>query len=396
MRRTFHRPIRRVAIAVTLLACATPVFADVPLPDPNNGWLGLILYWIRLIVHGEWGQLFSSVGGMVVFFGVIAGIAVIFTWMLKPIERLVEKEREKEKARRLRLGIVTPPGGKSTFPINAVLLVRGIKSALNPNADASERASAANVSSVKPVPIVTPDPPATKPNPRASAPTPSPVQAAAPPSSETPSPGPKIVEPAARTAAPAPVTRTETPASVAKEPTAAAKRPSAVSCESRTSPESAVSAAKKSLFISYRRQDSQHITGRIYDRLAAHFGREFVFKDVDSIPLGFDFRDHLREQVGRCAVLVAVIGKNWNPQSAPGQPRLSDPRDYLRIEIESALERHVPVIPVLVDGIEMPAEDELPPSLARLAYHNGIAVRPDPDFHHDLDRLVRGIEQILK
>ena len=152
----------------------------------------------------------------------------------------------------------------------------------------------------------------------------------------------------------------------------------------------------KSLFISYRRQDSQHITGRIYDRLSTRFGKESVFKDVDSIPLGLDFRDHLREQVGQCALLVAVIGKNWNPPSASGQPRLSDPRDHLRIEIESALERSIPVIPVLVDGIEMPAEDEMPASLASLAYRNGIAVRPDPDFHHDLDRLVRGIEQILK
>jgi hypothetical protein len=152
----------------------------------------------------------------------------------------------------------------------------------------------------------------------------------------------------------------------------------------------------KSVFISYRRQDSQHITGRIYDRLLATFGREFVFKDVDSIPLGLDFREHLREQVGHCAVLVAVIGRNWNPTTASGQQRLSDPRDHLRIEIESALDRHIPVIPVLVDGIEMPAEDELPPSLAPLAYHNGISVRPDPDFHHDADRLVRGIEQLLK
>jgi hypothetical protein len=152
----------------------------------------------------------------------------------------------------------------------------------------------------------------------------------------------------------------------------------------------------KSVFISYRRQDSQHITGRIYDRLLTTFSRESVFKDVDSIPLGLDFREHLREQVGHCSVLVAVIGRNWNPTTASGQRRMSDPRDHLRIEIESALDRHIPVIPVLVDGVEMPAEDELPTSLSSLAYHNGISVRPDPDFHHDADRLVRGIEQLLK
>jgi hypothetical protein len=152
----------------------------------------------------------------------------------------------------------------------------------------------------------------------------------------------------------------------------------------------------KSIFISYRRQDSQHITGRIYDRLATRFGRDSVFKDVDSIPIGYDFRDHLREQVGRCAVLVAVIGKSWNPPDAKGDLRMSDPRDHLRIEIESALERRIPVIPVLVDGIEMPAEEAMPASIVKLAYYNGISVRPDPDFHHDADRLVQGLEQILK
>jgi TIR domain len=170
--------------------------------------------------------------------------------------------------------------------------------------------------------------------------------------------------------------------------------PSSTTMASTQSP--LVGPAVRSVFVSYRRQDSQHITGRIYDRLAARFGREAIFKDVDSIPLGFDFRDHLREQVGQCAVLIAVIGKNWNPPAASGGRRLGDPRDHLRIEIESALDRRIPVIPVLVDGIDMPTEEELPHSLARLAYHNGIAVRPDPDFHHDADRLVRGIEALFK
>jgi hypothetical protein len=152
----------------------------------------------------------------------------------------------------------------------------------------------------------------------------------------------------------------------------------------------------KSIFISYRRQDSAYITGRIYDVLTAQFGKTTVFKDVDSMPLGFDFRDHIQEQVGRCSVLIAVIGKSWNAPSDQGDRRLDDQRDHLRIEIETALERRIPVIPVLVDGVEMPAEKDLPPSLAKLAYHHGISVRPDPDFHNDADRLARGVEPLLK
>jgi len=152
----------------------------------------------------------------------------------------------------------------------------------------------------------------------------------------------------------------------------------------------------KSVFISYRRQDSPHIAGRIYDELSKHLGKSAVFKDVDNIPLGVDFRDHIREQIRRCAVLIAVIGRNWNETSASGDRRLNDRGDHLRLEIEAALERSIPIIPVLVDGVTMPSEEELPPSLARLAYRNGIEVRPDPDFHNDAERLLRGIESLLK
>lgn len=187
------------------------------------------------------------------------------------------------------------------------------------------------------------------------------------------------------------------PAPVKTPPTTPVITPANVTPRARESAQAVKSdEPAKSIFISYRRQDSVHITGRIYDRLSAQFGKDAVFKDVDSMPLGLDFRDHIREQVSRCAVLVAVIGKNWKGTTAAGDSRLNDERDHLRIEIEAALERHIPVIPVLVDGVEMPTEDDLPPALTSLAYRHGIAVRPDPDFHNDADRLARGIESLLK
>ena len=148
-----------------------------------------------------------------------------------------------------------------------------------------------------------------------------------------------------------------------------------------------------SIFISYRREDSADITGRISDRLIQKFGRDAVFKDVESIPLGSDFRKHLKEAVGRCDVLIAVIGRQWTTiQNESGKRRLDDPRDHLRIEVESALERDIPVIPVLVQGAMVPDEETLPESLRPLAYRNAQPVRPDPDFNHDLDRLMSGIE----
>ena len=151
--------------------------------------------------------------------------------------------------------------------------------------------------------------------------------------------------------------------------------------------------AHSKIFISYRRQDSADITGRIYDRLIQRFGKEQIFKDVDSIPLGVDFREHLNRMVGNCDVVLAVMGDRWLTADDPDRKRrLDDPKDFVRIELEAALERKIPVIPVLVREAQMPKEKELPAALAALAYRNGIAVRTDPDFHHDMDRLIAGVE----
>ena len=156
----------------------------------------------------------------------------------------------------------------------------------------------------------------------------------------------------------------------------------------------------RKLFISYRRRDSADATGRIYDRLLAHFGHEAVFLDVDGIPLGMDFRKHLSEAVGQCEVLVAVIGEHWLTacsEQGPflGRRRLDDPQDYVRIEIEAALARGIPVVPVLVAHATMPSEADLPVGLKDLAYRNAAEVRSGPNFGGQVGRLIRGLEQLL-
>jgi hypothetical protein len=146
------------------------------------------------------------------------------------------------------------------------------------------------------------------------------------------------------------------------------------------------------IFLSYRRADSADVTGRIYDRLAAHFGEPAIFKDVDSIPPGIDFKEHLEKAVGRCKIFLVVIGDRWLETAGSTQSnRLHDPRDFVRIEVEAALNRNIPIIPLLVRGASMPEEEKLPPSLRKLVYRNGISIRPDPDFHRDMDRLIAAI-----
>jgi formylglycine-generating enzyme required for sulfatase activity/serine/threonine protein kinase len=149
-----------------------------------------------------------------------------------------------------------------------------------------------------------------------------------------------------------------------------------------------------SVFVSYRREDSRHQAGRLYDRLVARFGSGQVFKDVDSIPFGRDFRQVLTERVAACDVFLAIIGDEWlSVTGKSGTRRLDDPSDFVRIEIEAALNRDIPVIPVLVGNAPVPPAEELPECLRALSFRNGLAVRPDPDFHNDLDRLIRGIEE---
>lgn len=148
------------------------------------------------------------------------------------------------------------------------------------------------------------------------------------------------------------------------------------------------------IFISYRRSDSADIAGRIDDRLTGRFGRNLIFKDVDSIPLGLDFKEYLDEKVSECSVFLAIIGDRWlEAGDETGVRRLNDPADFVRIEIESALKRGIPVIPLLVRGARMPMEGQLPDGLKKLAYRNGIPIRHDPDFHRDMDRLITALEK---
>lgn len=150
-----------------------------------------------------------------------------------------------------------------------------------------------------------------------------------------------------------------------------------------------------SIFISYRRLDSHADAGRIYDRLVTHFGKASVFKDVDDIPPGVDFRDYLNRTLNQCSVVLAVIGPTWlTATDEQGQRRLDNPTDWVRVEIEEALQREdMLVVPLLVSQAAMPRSDGLPESLQSLAYRNYREARPDPDFHKDMGRLIDGLEQ---
>jgi TIR domain len=115
------------------------------------------------------------------------------------------------------------------------------------------------------------------------------------------------------------------------------------------------------VFISYRRKDSAGYAGRLMDYLKTKLGRDLLFMDVETIPLGSNFEKVLHEEISKCRVLLAVIGPTWcDARNENGKRRLDDPNDFVRMEISAALQRDIPVIPILLDGATMPKADQLP------------------------------------
>ena len=149
---------------------------------------------------------------------------------------------------------------------------------------------------------------------------------------------------------------------------------------------------KLKCFLSYRRNDlivagSIH---RIYEFLSRSLGEGNVFMDVDRIPPGADFRTVLSDEVSRADVVLVVMGQQWAQLL---EERGEDLRDFVRIEIESALDQGIPVIPLLVGGAPLPSPESLPDSIRELSYRNAFRVDPGRDFERDLSRLVRQIEE---
>ena len=146
------------------------------------------------------------------------------------------------------------------------------------------------------------------------------------------------------------------------------------------------------VFISYRRDDSAGHAGRVHDRLQQVFGRDFLFMDVDSIPLGANFAKVLGEEVAKCDALLAMIGPGWlDAHDENGNRRLENANDFVRIEVGAALKRGIPVIPILLDGAQIPKASQLPDDLKELALRNGLDVR-HASFAEDMQRLIRRLK----
>ena len=150
------------------------------------------------------------------------------------------------------------------------------------------------------------------------------------------------------------------------------------------------------IFISYRRDDSEGEAGRLFDDLVKRFGEASVFMDVTGIQAGRDFRKVIEESVSTCGVLLAVIGKSWlEVKNEAGKRRLDDPLDFVRLETAHALQRDIPVIPVLVHGASMPTPEQLPDDLRDLHFRNCCEVT-HARWSSDIEVLVKALRGFLE
>jgi TIR domain len=158
--------------------------------------------------------------------------------------------------------------------------------------------------------------------------------------------------------------------------------------------EAFASERNRGVFISYRREGAAAYARLLYERLSRRFPGS-IFLDLNDIHPGDDFVRLIVDKVSSCDVLVALIDRDWiTRRDLRGARRLDDPNDFVRLEIATALEREVRVIPALLNGAPMPGAAELPECLRNLARLSAINIT-DTDLDHHAGLLIRAVEREL-
>lgn len=149
----------------------------------------------------------------------------------------------------------------------------------------------------------------------------------------------------------------------------------------------------RKIFISYRRQDSGANALGIGQYLEHEFGRKNVFIDVD-MRAGAKFPKVLEQLLAECKVMLVLIGPDWlDATDEQGRRRLDDSDDWVRLEISHALSREITVIPVRVNGAELPPKASLPDDIRGLLDHQAVSVTL-AGFRNEMSGLVRDIRSI--
>ncbi|MBX6749625.1 MAG: hypothetical protein IRY85_08120 [Micromonosporaceae bacterium] len=90
----------------------------------------------------------------------------------------------------------------------------------------------------------------------------------------------------------------------------------------------------------------------------------------------------------------AVAENDWIGAAGRATPRINDPNNFVRIEIEMAYQLGIPVVPVQVDGAPMPRSDQVPESIAKMTRIKAFPVR-STSFRADCGALAAYVRKLL-
>lgn len=154
--------------------------------------------------------------------------------------------------------------------------------------------------------------------------------------------------------------------------------------------------SQKRIFISYRRSDSAGHAGRLHDYLRNYFGTQRIFFDVDTISVGENFAQKINTELDNSDAVLVLIANQWlDCRGADGNRRLDDPKDYVRLEVETALDKNITVIPLLLQGAQMPSGNVLPDTLRDLSMRNAIRLNDD-HWNSDCNLLAGILKNVLR
>lgn len=173
-------------------------------------------------------------------------------------------------------------------------------------------------------------------------------------------------------------------------------KPNDIKSKKRLMKEQSKSAnANYKAFLSYRKLDTQDISSHIYDRLQLHFGKDNIFIYPNSVPYGTDFMVYICDKIPKCDYFLVIIGDRWlEKDQRTGKCYIENEEDYVRIEIEKALQCNIKIIPVLVHDAKVPNNlHELPKSIQRIFDYSAAIVKDYPDFDNGIERLIKSLEK---
>lgn len=149
------------------------------------------------------------------------------------------------------------------------------------------------------------------------------------------------------------------------------------------------------IFISYRREDTSGESGRLKDKLEQIFGAENIFYDVETLEAGLNFDESISKALAESKILLAMIGPHWlKVTDAEGKPRIQKTNDWVRKEIGLALHKNIRVIPILVNGAQMPDSESLPEDLRELSLKHAQEISSSR-WNYDVGELIKVLEKIV-